>query len=102
MTTKHTPGPWNVYLAQPYDEHCFEVSYDTKDGLTYPIADIHEVEDGDPEANAQLIAAAPELLEALSCAEKVLWYVVEEMGEEQFKVELDLAQQAIVKAEGKE
>uniref|UniRef100_A0A6H2A3G1 Uncharacterized protein n=2 Tax=viral metagenome TaxID=1070528 RepID=A0A6H2A3G1_9ZZZZ len=60
--SQYTKGEWNVQLAQPYDEHEFEVSYDTPDGLTFPIADVHgKLEYGDVEANAHLIAAAPDM-----------------------------------------
>lgn len=65
MTDKHTEGPWAIYRA--YDENGFETGKPmgiegpngepvvSTDGGYYPL----------PEANARLIAAAPELLEAL-------------------------------------
>ena len=75
--TKGAEG-WNVNYAQPYDEHEFEVSYDTEDGLTYPIADVHgKLENGSAEANAHLIAAAPELYEALKNTDNAICYACE-------------------------
>lgn len=65
MTTKHTPGPW---VVGPTDDTV--VTHLGADGTRYEIAQI----DGDynqpetwpeMEANARLIAAAPDLLEAL-------------------------------------
>jgi len=54
---KHTPGPWSVsdtsILAGAYGEYCIAVIED--DGG-------HEAPGEEQEANAQLIAAAPELL----------------------------------------
>ncbi|PJM66442.1 hypothetical protein [Achromobacter ruhlandii] len=61
MTTKHTPGPWAVR----YDYVVQAPSFD--DGRLVPVAQPYGVNsDGtDLFANARLIAAAPELLEAL-------------------------------------
>ena len=55
----YTKGEWNTQLAQPYEEHEFEITYDTKDGLTYTVADIIAFNGEDAEANAHLISAAP-------------------------------------------
>ena len=63
MNTKHTPGPWNVSpsakastLTRVFDETGKLVASANGPGL---------FEGGEAEANARLIAAAPELLEAL-------------------------------------
>ena len=62
MTTKYTPGPWNF---QPCDEYvnCFDVLCEED----YYVATTHDGVRGDKNAgaNARLIAAAPDLLEAL-------------------------------------
>lgn len=72
MTTKHTPGPW---VVGPTDDTV--VTHLGKDGVRYEVAAI----DGDynhpdkwpvMEANARLIAAAPELLGALVEAKRML------------------------------
>jgi hypothetical protein len=76
MSTKHTPGPWhtefNVYGG--YD--CMTDAWDIKDATDASIVAVDLADYGQPyndrpwrsevaEANARLIAAAPELLEAL-------------------------------------
>jgi len=55
---KHTPGSWISKPTAGHNTHGQSVIYSEKDGN-----DIAIIYDG--EANAQLIAAAPELLEAL-------------------------------------
>ena len=56
--SKHTPGPWAIYVNAPSDIVIRKMS---KDG--YELCAIARVSSG--YANARLIAAAPELLEAL-------------------------------------
>lgn len=59
MNTKHTPGEWVVN----YDEVCVRSDADDQSfGMLVPIA---AVMDDNQEANARLIAAAPDLLAAL-------------------------------------
>ena len=68
MTAKHTPGPWS-WCAVGWEEPsgAFDIEATTADGRHVIIASRydwqHRVEES--EANARLIAAAPELLEAL-------------------------------------
>lgn len=56
--SKHTPGPWAIYVKTPSDVVIRKIS---KDG--YELCAIARVSSG--YANTHLIAAAPELLEAL-------------------------------------
>ncbi|HNR55119.1 MAG TPA: hypothetical protein PKJ19_08135 [Flavobacteriales bacterium] len=64
--TKHTPGPWKVHFVQ--NAHTYAV-YDKTETMRH-IAEVSTPfgVDGDRigHANANLIAAAPELLEALA------------------------------------
>ncbi|KDS77633.1 hypothetical protein WLV04_24715 [Bordetella bronchiseptica] len=78
MTTKHTPGPWAVR----YDYVVQARSFD--DGRLVPVAQPYGVNsDGtDLFANARLIAAAPELLEALEEAVDLAW--IEDSHQVQF------------------
>ena len=56
---KHTPGPWEAHKTHYGDDRTWDVSS--------PLRTVATINDGDglAEANARLIAAAPELLEAL-------------------------------------
>lgn len=58
MKTKHTPGPWEAVI---YDG-AFDQPLIKSDHVV--IGRVHGMEDRQHEANAKLIAAAPELLEA--------------------------------------
>lgn len=62
MTTKHTPGPWET-PGEDGGERV--ISYRTKKGKRYTLAHVYDGETANMEANARLIAAAPELLDAL-------------------------------------
>lgn len=57
MTTKHTPGPWVA--------HCTYISGSTDDVSIATCSYRGKVDLAEAEANARLIAAAPEMLEAL-------------------------------------
>ena len=69
-TAKHTPGPWEArkgagwYVARPrYGEATLAVGMDGVTLVTSP-SETPWNDDVESEANARLIAAAPELLEA--------------------------------------
>ncbi len=82
---KHTPGPWN------FDAYG-EVFHISNNGF---VASVYGKTEN--EANARLIAAAPELLEALRLAEQVL---LDEYGPEFTHPHADIIRLAIAKAEG--
>ena len=71
--TQHTPGPWTVgdqYPAPYGSEECFQIELrgtTWPDGSTPLLAVVvnENVSDSTTQANARLIAAAPDLLEAL-------------------------------------
>ena len=60
--TKHTPGPWRVAPRSDYPEHA-DINVDA--GTRGYVALCGKAGDEEAEANARLIAAAPELLDAL-------------------------------------
>lgn len=60
MSDKHTPGPWNVLPAENE-----QGGFDIDSEYGYHIAETIGGLDYEEEANARLIAAAPDLLEAL-------------------------------------
>lgn len=63
---KHTPGPWHIlrstYAAKQH--HAVEVNDKSGQTVAYSLNFVARFKD-EGEANAHLIAAAPELLEAL-------------------------------------
>jgi hypothetical protein len=93
---KHTPGPWTVEIGRDKPEeqggkpvlHMI-LALERLNG-SYYVAEIESLADN-VDANAQLIAAAPELLAALNFVEP---YLTSAMG-------LDQALEAIAKATGR-
>ena len=92
---KHTPGKWKVY-------HDINVMTDSKNpsfiascGMNNNIQDTLET----CKANARLIAAAPELLEACKEALELPIDPIDEIGTSSILTKI---QQVIAKAEGKE
>lgn len=108
---KHTPAPWLAsnettpedvldILSEDWEWGSYSSTYVYKDGDNMPIAVVHQkglssATDEILEANARLIAAAPELLEAL---EWCVNYLEHERGEDGNPIEK--AEQAIAKARG--
>ncbi|WP_156507271.1 hypothetical protein [Bordetella trematum] len=89
MTTKHTPAPWTQGHS-PAGITCVWL-----DGATEPLHEMGRCTswiDCNTEANARLIAAAPELLQALIDVVRVA---------DRATVEFDAARAAIAKATGK-
>lgn len=74
MNTKHTPGPWNVVpVFAGYAINGYRIYAGDEN-----VARTHAVDEGYDEANAALISAAPDLLEALVA---VLNYCVDDEGQ---------------------
>jgi hypothetical protein len=106
--TQHTPGPWQFKIDSsgevPTDREIVICFYDRRwDDLpyhgAYAICTVHDTgEDGDGGlANACLIAAAPELLEALRALMPAGWDADDTMDH---MPGIRLARAAIAKAEG--
>jgi hypothetical protein len=66
---KHTPGPWIFIEGGPLEGDTVITTQDRMNGDIIPIVDMDTDYEGEigieQEANAKLIAAAPELIEAL-------------------------------------
>ncbi len=95
--TKHTPGPWKV-VKWDYEE-CFSIQDETK----YRVAGIKPalIEDVEiAKANARLIAAAPELLEALDELAKAFYTLSGNAIQPRFESTMVSAMAAIKKAKG--
>ena len=95
---KHTKGKWVVN----YDEVCVRSNADDQSfGMLVPIA---AVMDENQEANAQLIAAAPEMIEALlAISEFIPITTAAEGGASAYSANVhaaDLVRAAIAKATG--
>ena len=94
--SKHAPGPWAV-VDLGYDSGR-QVYVADNTGTTVCDCDWSHTDD-ECEANARLIAAAPEMYEALKEAEAEL-YQVPPADNEQLRT-LEIVRAAIAKAEGK-
>jgi len=98
---KHTPGPWHVG-TQPDTFHTIfsesgRMRLEKEGTCLYPVAKTIDFEGEDGEANARLIAAAPELLET---CKMMLWLIESEQWEKRFDGETTILRTAIAKAEG--
>lgn len=81
MTTKHSPGPWYVGSGTYEGRNIYSTAFVTDDeGFTYQpvVATAEDNEVACWDANARLIAAAPDLLEA--CETFAEWLGREESG----------------------
>ena len=89
----HTPAPWLIEwnAAQGGEGHYITDSKDMAELSRIAAVLFHDDADGETRANARLIAAAPDLLEALIGVVKVA---------DRATVEFNAARAAIAKAEG--
>jgi hypothetical protein len=85
----HTPGPWHVTMSENASvyggEKHFAVMSDRETGGGQIVADLETLKEA--EANARLIAAAPEMLDALRIAENAVrdWLLYETPGSAEFQ-----------------
>ena len=91
----NTPGPWRVTEYQPNKRTNRTISIIWGQQVS-PLA---EVENGPREANARLIAAAPELLQALHLITRSFEEYCPRYEEDQF---WKMAQEALAKAGGRQ
>ena len=92
--TAHTPGPWRV--------HCDPCHYDTASDVSSDCGQLFASVGGkagwqEQEANARLIAAAPDLLEALFEADRFLSHPLDP---DDIQMARDVIRAAIAKAKG--
>ena len=104
MGEKYTPGPWNANFTRFSGWVVGFHITDTKHGSLRPICEAYDktgaMNPDEIAANARLIAAAPELLEALMLAESV--YRQNCVNEGEPSSVLDAMQAAIAKATGEQ
>lgn len=110
-----TPGPWEVYSCEEGERHGQVFAPDgISDGKTVcdlPKSKLIQPEDkrknhyfvhsAEDEANARLIAAAPELLEQCKLFEKVLTHLINS-GDSGADLERDKLREVLAKVEGGE
>jgi hypothetical protein len=106
MSEQHTPGPWQWSHngASTHDTHCIEISGGDRIGnVAYCQSYTGDGYDDRSEtiANARLIAAAPELLEALQAIVKSLADHDDE-GMVEHAAQMVAARAAIAKATGEQ
>ena len=97
MTSKHTPGPWGTFEIRSEGSGEVRTGVCAFDG-DYMIADVGWDRPNEAEANARLIAAAPDLLEEAKATVEAHDYG----SEEAFLRSLNRLSKLIAKAEGKE
>ena len=108
MTSKHTPGPWFYAWVGENGDHFLHISSPTGEICDLPMFRYGDLPpsmvNATREANARLIASAPELLEALkavSNAANVCAAKDEANANYWFAIQRQV-NQAIAKAEGRE
>ena len=102
MTSKHTPGPWILTDGGRFESSCVITTHLR---LDESMASIEEVETdwiepfgSEQQANTLLIAAAPDLLEALKACAAIC--AGESMSKSSLVRALEMARSAITKATG--
>ena len=108
MNTKHTPGPWRLEKHPEWSQYYGNIvgSYGIGAGNIENIRTISvqlkHGTDEETEANARLIAAAPDLLAALQAAQELLEHIEEhgadQMRETMFAAETEAEIQAAIAA----
>lgn len=101
MTAKHTPGPWSVCehswcetsIRAPSTDHAL-----CRLDINHATEESQEADEAQMAANARLIAAAPELLEALKACAAVC--AGETMNKRGLVSALEQARAALAKCEG--
>ena len=93
MNTKHTPGPWIIGTPPPNGEQT--IGTGSAGGVMVAVATTGVDMEAITLANAHLIAAAPDMLEALKAALSLIEIVIPFDGEVNRMV-----RNAIAKAEG--
>lgn len=106
MTVKHTPRPWSIHWGTAQGGSGHHIVDGTDHGELSRIATVlfHDDAEGETNANARLIAAAPDLLEALQSAHDALLvsYPLHSIDMDKRGAILGWARAAIAKATGEQ
>jgi hypothetical protein len=110
-TTQHTPGPWEIVQDAPLNpEARYNIGSRLPSGFANYVCTIktekHLIRDGNEEANARLIASAPELLAALQAVNTDVTEDIGGLTRDDYEAIVlsirDTARAAIAKATGEE
>lgn len=96
MTAKHTPGPWRVLRPSKGIDYNWHVTDETDTFVAHVFGFSHAV-DEQSRINATLIAAAPDLLDALEAARRLIELILPLEGDVSRQIN-----RAIAKATGSE
>ncbi len=106
MTTQHTPGPWFYRRGDEWSHDVVTHHGELPDGSTscWTVASINKRREPEHVANARLIAAAPDLLEALKRVMPFIDCIAAVTREEiiEYEAAMKMADAAIKKAIGQE
>ncbi len=97
MVTKHTPGPW---LLADSDKTFIYALNDKGTNAFFAHVQDPRTNKEELEANAHLIAAAPDMLHALRRAALVLAWASEQLGSQAIEDDYKIVSDAIEKATG--
>ena len=103
MNAQHTPAPWHVEWSMRDGGEAHTI-VDNRDMLGLSViatVHFHDDTEGETKANARLIAAAPELLEALNLALEY-WRHRQQRYKNRSPVWVQAARAAIAKATGEQ
>jgi hypothetical protein len=103
MNTQHTPGPWKIVtgnLNREFNETSIRPVKSPIKGIILPIASVRYPDHAFGLANARLIAAAPDLLEALQLCEGNIASLLWSTHPKVYSMWLDVVRAAIDKAIG--
>ena len=92
---KFTPGPWHVGFANVKENEISHIGVRSKEWVVCEVQT--DVDDLPGEANAQLIAAAPDLLAALVALSNLAQECIENISDDEQAV-IEVARAAIEKA----
>lgn len=102
METQHTPGPWKIKGADIVGErYVCELFNWSVEPCAPQYSEINAAFEAEHNANARLIAAGPELLEALKQATRELERIDGGDDANPSLEVIDIARAAIAKAEGR-
>ena len=96
---KHTPGPWTIVKPGDDDANCRQKQIAICGGVNFltPVASLTAA-NGAKEANARLIAAAPDLIEALKVLTKHAQETYPHFESPRGQIDINVALAAIAKA----